>query len=214
MCPSYVHFSSYGLLTLYETAPADFCNPPVIASQTGEDQLAQVRRILKRMTALRIRNAEDAEDLVQETLLTMAMKCPPGELRKGLLVWGIGILRRKIGNYYRKANRLVSFRENASALKFLAPPSPEARFLYTELSALVGQAVAGLPPKERSVMDLHVNGVPAAQISALFESESYQSILNRLHRGRSKVRRELSRYGYGPGDNEGPRKRKRYFAKK
>jgi RNA polymerase sigma factor (sigma-70 family) len=172
----------------------------------SQDQLARLRHILKRMTALRIRNPEDVEDLVQETLLTMATKCPPAELRKGLLVWCMGILRRKIGNYYRKANRFISLKENASALTFLGPPSPEARFLYAELSALVGKAVAGLPSKERCVMDLHVNGVPAAQISALYQSESYQSILNRLHRGRSKVRKELSRYGYGRSDNGGPRK--------
>src|SRR5262245_44132029 len=74
------------------------------------EELARIRMVLRKLTALRIENPEDAEDLVQETLLTMTEKCPEIELRKGLLVWGMGILRKKVGNYYRRVQRYSALR--------------------------------------------------------------------------------------------------------
>jgi DNA-directed RNA polymerase specialized sigma24 family protein len=125
----------YGILPLRETAP-DY-EPRSLLSDCSDEQLASIRLVLQRLTALRIENADDGEDLVQETLLTMAMKCPPEELKKGLLVWSMGILRKKIGNYYRKAHRYVALDENVAARKKLASPSPEAPIRYSELHALV-----------------------------------------------------------------------------
>ena len=86
---------------LEERSP--LCKPKL--GDWSDQEIASIRNVLHRLTALRVMNAEDAEDLVQDTFLTMAMKCPEIELEKGLLIWSMGILRKKVGNYYRKAQR-------------------------------------------------------------------------------------------------------------
>ena len=70
-----------------------------------DDEIEAIRIVLKKLTSIRIMNSNDVEDLVQETLLTMISKHPGAELEKGPLVWSLGILRRKVGNYYRKSQR-------------------------------------------------------------------------------------------------------------
>jgi len=185
----------YGVLPLRETAP-DY-EPRSLLSDCSDEQLASIRLVLQRLTALRIENADDGEDLVQETLLTMTMKCPPEELKKGLLVWSMGILRKKIGNYYRKAHRYTALDENVAARKKLVPPSPEAPIRYSELRALVQRILAGLPNQERQVMDLLLAGLPASRIAELLYPERYQNIINRLYRGRHKLQKELVKHGYG-----------------
>ena len=185
----------YGVLPLWETAPE--YEPLPLLTNWSDEQLAHIRLVLQRLTALRIENADDGEDLVQETLLTMAKKCPQEELKKGLLVWSMGILRKKIGNYYRKAQRYAALDEDAAARKKLAPPSPEDWIRYSELLALIQHTLTGLPPQERQVMDLLLAGQPASRIAELLYPERYQNIINRLYRGRHKLQRELAKHGYG-----------------
>ena len=180
-----------------ETAP-DYESPesPSLLIEWSEEQLSKVRVVLQRLTALRIENADDGEDLVQETMLTMLKKCPREELKKGLLVWGMGILRKKIGNYYRKTQRYTALDENSVARKKLAPPSPEAWIRYFELLSLIRQVLEGLPLQEREVMDLLLAGLPASQIAERLHPERYQNVINRLYRGRQKLQRELAKHGY------------------
>jgi RNA polymerase sigma factor (sigma-70 family) len=185
----------YGVLPLRETA-AEY-EPQQSLSKWSDEQLAHVRLVLQRLTALRIENADDGEDLVQETLLTMTMKSPQEELKKGLMVWSMGILRKKIGNYYRKAQRDTALDENVTARRKPGPPSPEDRARYSELLALVQRTVAGLPPQERQVMDLLLAGLPASRIADLLYPERYQNIINRLYRGKHKLQKELAKHGYG-----------------
>lgn len=188
----------YGVLPLRETAP-DYEPQPGI-NDYSDEQIAQIRLVLQRLTAVRVQNADDAEDLVQDTMLTMTMKCPPEELKKGLLVWSMGILRKKIGNYYRKAQRYASLSEYAISNLPLARRAltPDARVRYVELRVLVDRILRGLPPQERQVMDLLLAGLPASRIAELLHTERYQNIINWLYRGRRKLQRELSKYGYGP----------------
>src|SRR5207247_5159091 len=81
------------------------------------EELLRIRLVLKRLTALRVKNPDDAEDLVQEALLTMTQKFPEIELHKGLMVWGMGILRKKVGNYYRRCRPPESLDQEARSLR-------------------------------------------------------------------------------------------------
>jgi RNA polymerase sigma factor (sigma-70 family) len=169
----------------------------------SEEELARVRAVLHKLSALRVANAEDAEDLVQETLLTMAKKCPDIELRKGLLVWSLGILRNKVGNYYRRARRqspVTEFDGHERTSDHLLPAvhSPEARIHHAELRSLVTGILAGLTRGEREAVQLLIAGLPTGEIAARLSPEPYQNVVNRLHRGRKKLVRELARFGYTP----------------
>jgi RNA polymerase sigma factor (sigma-70 family) len=164
------------------------------------EELTRIRMVLRKLTALRIENPEDAEDLVQETLLTMIEKCPEIALRKGLLVWGMGILRKKVGNYYRRGQRYSALqRENLNAVMLhptQAPPSAESTIHYRELRSLVETIVKKFPPHERVVMDLLVSGLATREIVKALYPERYQNIVNRVHRGRKRLHKELAKHGY------------------
>jgi RNA polymerase sigma factor (sigma-70 family) len=174
------------------------------------EELARIRMVLRKLTALRIENPEDAEDLVQETLLTMTEKWPEIELRKGLLIWGMGILRKKVGNYYRREQRYSALQREFLRDVMLhltrSPPTAESAMHYRELRALVDAILEKFPPHERAVMELLVSGLPINEIAGALHPERYQNIVNRVHRGRKKLHKELAKYGYGTWDAKKGRK--------
>ncbi len=164
------------------------------------EQLSRMRVIFRKLTSMRIVNPEDAEDIVQETFLTMAEKFPCVRLQKGLLVWGMGILRRKVGNYYRRANRTAGLDQeivDASVLRVVqSQPSPESHFRRAELQTLVQSLIRELPPRERIVMDLVLAGLATHEIVDLHYPEPYQNVTNRIHRARGRLLKRLAKYGY------------------
>jgi RNA polymerase sigma factor (sigma-70 family) len=169
----------------------------------SDQEIVSIRNALHRLTALRVANAEDAEDLVQDTFLTMAMKYPEIKLEKGLLIWSMGILRKKVGNYYRKAQRNTAVNdERGSALESAqsdpSATSPEIKLRQEELSILIYRVLATLPESHRQALELLLAGMRANEIVELLSPERYQNTINWLHRGRRKLARELARYGYGP----------------
>jgi RNA polymerase sigma factor (sigma-70 family) len=168
----------------------------------SDQELASIRNVLHRLTALRVANAEDAEDLVQDTFLTMAMKCPEVELEKGLMIWSMGILRKKVGNYYRKTQRYAAASQGSSPLEFAqgdpSVTSPEIRLQQRELNTLIYEVLATLPENHRQALELLLAGMRANEIVELLSPECYQNAINWLYRGKKKLARELARYGYGP----------------
>jgi RNA polymerase sigma factor (sigma-70 family) len=157
--------------------------------------------VLKKLTAVRVDNPEDAEDLVQETLLTMVRKAPGTDLEKGPLIWAMGILRKKVGNYYRKTQRNAALETHSPEILGHRPGpsfvlSPEASLHHAELRAVVDGAIARLSPREREAIDLLLSGRQTGEIVTLLRPERYQNIVNWLHRGRKKIARELARHGY------------------
>jgi RNA polymerase sigma factor (sigma-70 family) len=174
----------------------------------GEDEISAIRVVLQKLAVLRIFNADDVEDLVQDTLLTLVAKPPASELEKGLLVWSLGIMRNKVGNYYRKSNRYKSLDEFITGdmqwtHQSMFFPSPEANASDTELRAIVREKVAELPASQREVMELLISGLESGEIVSQLHPERYQNVINRLYRGRKKLAKELARYGYGPGPMTG-----------
>ncbi len=169
-----------------------------------EEEIDAIRKALKKLAILRICNAEDVEDLVQETLLTLVAKPPANALEKGLLVWSLGILRNKVGNYYRKANRNIPLDQIESdtgkrTQQLVFSFSPEANASDRELREILLKKVAELPPSQREVMELLVSGMESGEIVSKLQPERYQNVINRLYRGKKKLARELAKYGYGPG---------------
>jgi RNA polymerase sigma factor (sigma-70 family) len=184
-----------------------------------EDKIAAIRAVLKKLSTIRVLNPTDAEDLVQETLLTMLTKYPGDELEKGLLIWGMGILRKKVGNYYRKAQRFTSFSEQEPGAQllmqeFAAATSPEAKFFYEELQGIVRQTLTQLPPSQRQAMELRLAGLDSGEIVRHLHPERYQNVINHIFRGRQRLAKELAKYGYGPNAKSGMRTMKRARGRK
>jgi RNA polymerase sigma factor (sigma-70 family) len=169
----------------------------------SDEELAHIRLVLRKLTSQRIGNSEDAEDVVQDTLLTMVTKAPDIDIEKGMLIYAMGILRKKVGNYYRRARRfsLLDHEVRHTCGAFPAP-SPESSLHHAELCTMIKGALAKFPPLERSAIDLYLAGKPTGEIARLMRPERYQNIVNRLHRGRKKLARELARRGYARGSRE------------
>ena len=179
-----------------ETVP-DNCLPVSDAPRVwSNEELARIRLVLQRLTSLRIENEADAEDLVQETLLTMTQKCPANGPDKGLLIWSMGILRKKIGNYYRRAQRYVPMECAETTGRARISLSPEMRFLHSELARVIRKTLRGLPDRERRAMELCLAGLQAHEIAASLHPERYQNVINHLFRGRRKIAAQLAAHGY------------------
>ena len=183
-----------------------------------EDEIAAIRAVLQRLTSIRVLNPTDAEDLVQDTLVTMLTKHPACELEKGLLVWSMGILRKKVGNYYRKAQRFAAFSEQEcgaqrSIRQSMDPESPEAKLFHQELQRIVTETLEQFPSTQRQAIELLMTGLDSGEIVKQLHPERYQNVINRIHRGRKKLAKELAKYGYGPDAMNGMRKMKRCHSK-
>lgn len=208
MCnPAYFHIE-YDSIFVSESSPLR--ESELGRRQCGwtDDEIAAIRVVLQRLTAIRITNSNDAEDLVQDTLLTMITKHPGSELEKGLLVWSLGILRKKVGNYYRKAQRYsyLSEQETCAWQWIQQASSPEATVYHDELQGIVSKALAQLPSSQRQAMELLIAGLDPGEIVRQLHPERYQNVINRLYRARRKLAKELAKYGYGPGARAGVRR--------
>ena len=185
---------------VYESSPEEEYEPE--SRQWTDDEIAAIRVVLQRLTALRIFNSDDAEDLVQDTLLTLVEKSPGNELEKGLLVWSLGVLRRKVGNYYRKAQRYASLSElegtHRAGIQATEGISPESRLIHEELQSIIEKTLAQFSPSLRKAMELLLTGFDSGEIVKELYPERYQNVINRLYRGRKRLAKELAKYGYGP----------------
>ncbi|MEJ2111797.1 MAG: sigma-70 family RNA polymerase sigma factor [Acidobacteriota bacterium] len=168
-----------------------------------DDDIRAIRESLIKTTRNRIRDHNDVEDIVQETLLTMITSMPDGELKKGMLAWSRGILRNKVGNFYRKAER------HASATDQYCSPADQDRVAASnatqeialsnkELQFIIKEKIADFPPDVRRVLELMVAGLNPGEIVDRMHPEPYQTVISRLYRGRKKLARELIKCGFVP----------------
>jgi len=206
--PAYIPIG-YGRFLVSESSPLHEYDSVQGQYEWTDDEIAAIRTVLQKLTAVRILNPNDAEDLVQDTLLTMIMKHPGKELQKGNLVWGMGILRKKVGNYYRRTRRKAWLgKKEIGIQQSPISSSPETNVFHEELQNIINQTLPRLPSAQRKAMELLLAGLEPGEIVKRLHPERYQNVINRLHRGRKKLARELAKYGYGPHARKSMRKMK------
>ena len=212
MCkPAYL-YQEYEIFFIAENStPEEYQSIPE-RLELSDDEIKAIQTALQKITRRRIRDANDAEDLVQDTLLTMITRNPGNKLKKGLLVWCQGILRNKVGNYYRKTRRHSALSEQNPDMDQGNRPSsiiasPEITVSTNELQSIIKEKLSEFPPPMRRVMELLVSGLEAGEIASRLSSESYQNVINRLYRGRKRLARELIKCGFSP-NSQGGRNRK------
>jgi RNA polymerase sigma-70 factor, ECF subfamily len=149
-----------------------------------------------------------AEEVVQETWLGVIKGLPSFERRSSLKTWIFRILVNRGRTRGARDGRFVNFsalgepdaapwdladRFSAQGRWTEPPPpwreaNPEDLLLRREVVERLEEAIASLPPNQRSVMMLRdIEGVDAAEVCNILEiSETNQRVL--LHRARTKVR--------------------------
>jgi RNA polymerase sigma-70 factor (ECF subfamily) len=141
------------------------------------------------------RDEPDAEDVLQETLMTAARGVR--ELRAGTAVstWLYAVARsfcikkRRRGKHAPIATVALDAPESASMASPLA--SPEAVAGNHELGAALERAIDRLEPSSREVLVLRdVEGLAASEVAEVL-GVSIDAVKSRLHRARAAVRADL-----------------------
>jgi len=171
-------------------------------------------------TAYRMtRNAEDAEDLVQETYFKAYKNFDKFESGTNLKAWLFKIMKNTFINNYRKkqlappqsdfAEIEESFESQVSEEATGQIKNPEAELLENVLDEDVQRALDALPQDYRMVVLLaDLEGFSYREISEILEIPQ-GTVMSRLYRGRRLLEDALLRYARGHGylrDVEAPAK--------
>ncbi|MFO0798896.1 MAG: sigma-70 family RNA polymerase sigma factor [Gemmataceae bacterium] len=138
-----------------------------------------------------LRNAADADDAFQATFLTLARRA--AALRKpasvGAWLYGVAV---RVARKARAAARRRARREAA------VPPPPPVEHSWSDVRAVVHEALAALPTRYREpLVACYLRG-QAHDDTASELGLSKASLKKRLERGRARLRAALGRRGVGP----------------
>ncbi len=161
-------------------------------------------------TAYRMsRNAEDAEDLVQETYLKAYKNFDKFETGTNLKAWLFKIMKNTFINSYRKkqlvppqsdfADIEESFESQVSDEVTRQIKNPETELLENVLDEDVQRALDSLPQDYRMVVLLaDLEGFSYKEIAEILEIPQ-GTVMSRLYRGRRLLEDALLRYARGHG---------------
>jgi RNA polymerase sigma-70 factor (ECF subfamily) len=140
--------------------------------------------------------AEDAQDVLQETLLAAARTMRGFRGASSVSTWLYTIARSFCIKKRRRsvfAPEVVSLDADPAATRAVASPAPdpERGLADRELSEALDSAIAGLEPGSREVLVLRdVEGLSADEVAAV-TGLSVPAVKSRLHRARLLVRERL-----------------------
>jgi len=148
----------------------------------------QLRAYLERM----VRNAADADDLLQETLMRIARGLPAFEGRASVKNWSFRIASNVAIDFLRKSAKttVVEFDETV-ADELEAGPGDEERLVLDEMNRCVREVIDGLPPEYRAALILHhLQGKTLAESAEILEI-SLANAKVRIHRAKTRLREAL-----------------------
>ena len=165
---------------------------------------------LYRYALFRLNDSSLAEDLVQETFLAALKAHDRFEGASSLRTWFVSILKHKIIDHYRKAQRQKTheerdvggeFQEDGKWIMERAPSewgdNPEASFDQKEFYLVLQQCLATLPDRIAHVFSLReIDGMDSKNICKTLDISS-SNLWVILHRARSLLRRCLDVNWFG-----------------
>jgi RNA polymerase sigma-70 factor (ECF subfamily) len=144
-------------------------------------------------------NVEDAGDVAQESLISMARSLRDFRGSSSVSSWLYTIARRFCIKKRRRSKFAPAREESldapgSDAAQSLADPapSPEQTASNRELATALTQAIDALDPSQREVLVLRdVEGLPALEVAKIL-GMSVDAVKSRLHRARIAVRDKLT----------------------
>ena len=138
---------------------------------------------------------EDAKDVAQETLMTMARSVRDFRGDASLSTWLYTVARSFCIKKRRRTKGAPAFHEpldHATQERHAEPaPTPEQMLLGREARETVAAALDALEPEAREVVVLRdIEGLSAAEVAAV-TGLSVAAVKSRLHRGRAALREHL-----------------------
>lgn len=149
---------------------------------------------LQRLAALMARDADEADDLVQETLVE-AWRAPPADTSRPLRPWLGTVLRNRLRMRKRSAIRREAREERAPALGAEAR-APDREHERLEVLRILLAELQALPAEDqRIIVRRFFEGESAAEIGRALDISS-ATIRSRIHRSLGRLRSALDdRFG-------------------
>ena len=145
-----------------------------------------VERFVRRMCP-----GSDADDVLQETLLSLATHLQSFEGRSALTSWVFTLTRTACSRQRRGLKNRPHETDDTVALMPDLSPDPEQRATDEELSQSLSRALASLTPEHREVILLRdIEGLTAPEAAASLDV-SVDALKSRLHRARAALREAL-----------------------
>ncbi len=176
----------------------------IAAAQAGdasalEELLTRHQAQVYRFGLRLCRDAEDAQDVVQETLLASVRNLKGFRGASSFSTWLYTIARSfciKKRRRRKHAPRVVVPLESAEAQPALQIPdpgrSPDEQLHERQVAMALERAVDSLAPAQRQVLVLRdMDGLPAAEVAQIL-GLTVEAVKSRLHRARAAVRAALS----------------------
>jgi RNA polymerase sigma-70 factor, ECF subfamily len=156
------------------------------AASVGEDVIAQVPNLLGFARSL-TRNADQAEDLVQDTVLKALSNLDKFRPGTNLRAWLFTILRNQFYSTKRKGKWEVEDAEGKLAARLVQIPDQEPRMAFEEFRRVFN----GLPSDQReALMLVGVSGFSYEEAAETCGC-AVGTIKSRVNRGRTRLAREL-----------------------
>ncbi len=153
-----------------------------------EALLASVAPAVHRFGLRMCKNAPDAEDALQDTLLAIATHLGEFEGRSSLLSWVFALTRSACARRRRGLKNQAMASDDGVPEPQDDAPSPEQRASDHELAGAVGRALDALPEDYREVIVLRdIEGLSAPHAAAAL-GVSVDAVKSRLHRAREALR--------------------------
>lgn len=123
---------------------------------------------LERFIISRVQLREDADEILQDTLLSALDSLVLFSRRSKFFSWLCGIARHEIADYYRKRKiKTVVFSRFPGVLRFVSRAlEPDAKFMRDEYERRVKLALEKLLPHYRQVLELkYMDGLSVVEIA-------------------------------------------------
>lgn len=171
------------------------CNPSSV-----EDWVDSYSDSLLRFALQRVRNTQTAEDLVQETLLAGWKARARFAGRSSVSTWLFSILRNKLTDYFRRANRVTLESELSKCERLAAEQSsvakhhdsPPVAFEAEEFWHELYSCLERLPPKLADAYVLReIESLSTAEVCKILQI-TQSNLAMRLYRARVALQESLN----------------------
>lgn len=151
-------------------------------------------RSVYRFARAQLSSNEDAEDVTQDTFITLAQRVRSIHLvDSSALPWLIVTCRNHARNRQRAAARELSRRKDLDENETISTEAdPELEALTGELRAAVDAAIRELSPADQALFKLCIEGGSSYAAAAQALGVSHGTVRNRLSRIRTRLQRALA----------------------
>lgn len=157
-----------------------------------ERVLTEVAPAVHRFGMRMCRHANDADDVLQDTLLAIANNLSSFEGRSSLTSWVFTLARTACSRRRRGLKNQPHVADDEAQELIDERGSPEDAVLQSELRARVNAALDRLPDQLREAIELRdVQGLSAKEAATVLDI-SVEALKSRLHRGRTLLRAALT----------------------